>query len=94
VNPADGSVDATIEIGASGIDIAADGDDLWVPTRTAAVDASGFPTMDALKRVSTVTGAVSMVVEASARVDVHGLMARSGATWIADNTNGYLYRIA
>ena len=57
VNPADGSVQETIEIGASGIDIAADGDDLWVPTRSAAVDQSGFPTMDALKRVSVSTGA-------------------------------------
>ena len=59
VNPADGSVTGTIEIGASGIDVAADGDDLWVPTRSAAVDQSGFPTMDALKRVSIASGAVS-----------------------------------
>jgi hypothetical protein len=93
VDPADGSVAATIEIGASGIDIAADGDELWVPTRSAAVDASGFPTMDALKRVSAATGAVSVVVEAGSRVDVHGLIARNGALWIADNTSGHLYRV-
>jgi hypothetical protein len=94
VDPADGAVDTTIEIGAGGIDVAADGDDLWVPTRSAAVDATGFPTMDALKRVSIATGAVSVVVEASTRVDVHGLTARDGALWLADNTNGYLYRVA
>jgi hypothetical protein len=93
VDPADGSVAATIEIGASGIDIVADGDDLWVPTRSAAVDASGFPTMDALKRVSAATGAVSVVVEAGSRVDVHGLIARNGVLWIADNTSGHLYRV-
>ena len=93
VNPADGSVQQTIEIGASGIDVAADGDNLWVPTRSAAVDQSGFPTMDALKRVSVSTGAVSVVAEPSTRVDVHGLAARSGAVWLADNTNGYLYRL-
>jgi hypothetical protein len=94
VNPADGSVAATIEIGASGIDIAADGDDLWVPTRSAAVDASGFPTLDAVKRVSAATGAVSVVVEAGSRVDVHGLIARNEVLWIADNRSGHLYRVA
>jgi streptogramin lyase len=93
VDPADGSVQETIEIGASGIDVAADGDNLWVPTRSAAVDQSGFPTMDALKRVSATTGQVSVVAEPSTRVDVHGLFARSGAVWLADNTNGYLYRL-
>ncbi|HEX7311746.1 MAG TPA: hypothetical protein VF232_11240 [Gaiellaceae bacterium] len=93
VSPSDGSVQETIEIGASGIDIAADRDNLWVPTRSAAVDQSGFPTMDALKRVSASTGQVSVVAETSTRVDVHGLVARSGKVWLADNTNGYLYRL-
>jgi len=92
VDPADGAVQDTIEIGASGIDVAAAGEDLWIPTRSAAVDQSGFPTMDALKRVST-AGAVSVVGEPSGRVDVHGLAAHGGALWLADNTNGYLYRV-
>jgi hypothetical protein len=94
VNPADGSVEQTIEIGASGIDIAADGDDLLVPTRSAAVDATGLPTMDALKRVSISTGSVSLVSEARGRVDVHGFLAAGGTVWIADNTGGRLFRIA
>ena len=94
VDPADGSVVSTIEIGASGIDVAAAGDDLWVPTRSAAVDATGFPTMEALKRVAVASGAVSVVAEPSARVDVHGLVAAGGAVWLADNTNGSLYRVA
>jgi hypothetical protein len=93
VNPADGSVEDTIEIGASGIDIVARGGRLWVPTRSASVDARGFPTMEALKRVSTATGGVSVVAEASGRVDVHGLVARGGVLWLADNTGGRLYRI-
>lgn len=93
VSPAGGSLEATIEIGASGIDIAADGDNLWVPTRSAAVDPSGFPTMDALKRVSTSSGAVSTVFRPTSRFDVHGLVARSGIVWIADNTRGRLYRL-
>ena len=92
VNPANGSVDSTIDIGASGIDLAAIGDDLWVPTRSAEVDASGFPTMDALRKVSAASGAVSVVVAADGRVDVHGLVAVNGVVWLADNTNGFLYR--
>ncbi len=92
VSPADGAVQDTIEIGASGIDVAASGDNLWVPTRSAAVDQSGFPTLDAIKRVSTAS-AVSVVGEPNGRVDVHGLATRGGALWLADNTNGYLYRV-
>ena len=94
VNPADGSVESTIDIGASGIDLAAIGDDLWVPTRSAEVDASGFPTMDALKKVSAASGTASVVVVADGRVDVHGLVAVNGVVWLADNTNGFLYRIS
>jgi streptogramin lyase len=93
VNPASGAVERTIEIGASGIDIAGEGDELWIPTRSLEVDQSGFPTMDALKRVSAVTGAVSTVVSPTARLDVHGIVARGGSVWLADNTNGYLYRV-
>jgi hypothetical protein len=93
VSPAGGSLEATIEIGPSGIDIAADGDNLWVPTRSAAVDQTGFPTMDALKRVSASSGAVSTVFRPTNRFDVHGLVARSGIVWIADNTRGRLYRL-
>ena len=48
--------------------------------------------MDALKRVSAASGAVSVVVAADGRVDVHGLVAANGALWLADNTNGFLYR--
>jgi len=93
VNPSTGALQKTIEIGASGIDLAADGDALWVPTRSAEVDQSGFPTMDALKRISVSSGTVATVARPTGRVDVHGLEARSGVVWIADNTNGLLYRV-
>lgn len=92
VSPADGKVIETIDIGASGIDVAVAGDHLWVPTRSAAIDATGFPTMDALKKVSALTGEVSVVVEAKGRLDVHGLVAAGGGVWLADNTSGSLYR--
>ena len=94
VSPADGSIEKTIEIGASGIDLAADGDDVWIPTRSDAVDQSGFPTMEAFKRVSITSGAVSTVAEPTRRLDVHGLAVAGGAVWLADNRRGYLYSIS
>jgi DNA-binding beta-propeller fold protein YncE len=93
VDGADGSVDRTIGIGVSGIDIAAAGDDLWVPTRSAAIDPRGFPRMTALVRVSATTGSMTVVAKARSRVDVHGLAADRAGVWIADNTQGRLYRV-
>jgi hypothetical protein len=93
VSPADGSIRRTIEIGASGIDLVANGSDLWVPTRSAEVDPTGFPTMDALKRVSPSRDTVTTVAKPTSRLDVHGLAAANRAIWIADNQNGYLYRV-
>jgi hypothetical protein len=83
----------TADIGVSGIDVAAAGETLWVPTRSAAVDASGLPTMDALKRVSATTGAVSTAFRPSAGFDVHGIATRGAAVWLADDTRGRLYRV-
>jgi hypothetical protein len=93
VDPLDGSVRRTIEIGASGIDLVASGDSIWVPTRSPEVDRAGFPTMDALKRVSISSGAVTTAVRAAGRVHVHGLAAAGGRIWIADNTAGRLYSV-
>jgi streptogramin lyase len=94
LSPSTGALESTIEIGASGIDLAVLGDSLWVPVRSAAVDASGFPTMEALKRISIASGAVSTVAQAIGRLDVHGLAAHSGKVWLADNTSGFLYRVS
>ena len=55
VDPATGAVQATIDIGASGIDVAATPGALWVPARSAEVDPTGFPTMEALRRISAST---------------------------------------
>jgi glutamine cyclotransferase len=93
VDPATGAVRQTIEIGASGIDLVAAGDDLWVPTRNAEVDQRGFPTMDSLKRVSTANGSVTTVSRPTSRLDVNGIVADGAAVWIADNRSGRLYRI-
>jgi hypothetical protein len=93
VNPSTGAVEKTIDLDLSGIDVAVLGDTLWVPTRSAAVDQSGFPTMAALRKISVSTGAVTTVATPSSRVDVHGIAVGGGALWLADNRSGRLYRI-
>jgi streptogramin lyase len=93
VDPDTGATQRTIDVDGTGIDVVAAAGDLWVPVRTAAVDRTGFPTMTALRRVTT-GGSVTTAATASGRVDVHGLAAGRGAVWLADNTGGYLYRIA
>jgi streptogramin lyase len=93
VSPATGKVEATYDVGASGIDVIGIGDSLWVPARNAIVDPTGFPTMDALRRVSAGTGEVTTFAKSSGRLDVHGLASQGRVLWIADNTDGFLYRI-
>jgi len=93
VDPSNGSVQATIDIGASGIDVAATPGTLWVPARSAEVDPTGFPTMEALRRVSASTGEVTTVATASGRLDINGIDARDGYVWLSDNREGLLYRV-
>ena len=92
VDPDSGDTRRTIDIDGTGIDVVAAAGDLWVPVRTAAVDRTGFPTMTALRRVTT-GGSVTTAATASGRVDVHGLAAGRGYVWLADNTGGLLYRV-
>ena len=93
LDPETGAVQTTIEIGAGGIDVVANAGSLWVPTRAAAADRRGFPTMAVLRRVDAATGKVSTPVRASKRIDVHGLVPYRGGILFADNTGGRLYTI-
>ena len=93
VDPDNGRVLRTVEIGAGAIDVVASGNTLWVPSRNADVDARGFPTMEALRRVDAVSGAVTESVAATGPLDVHGLLADADGVWLADNTHGVLYRL-
>jgi streptogramin lyase len=88
-----GEVQATIEIGAGGIDVVAAAGSLWVPARAAAADGRGFPTMAVLRRVNPATGAVSSPAQARAKTDVHGLAPYRAGVLLADNTLGALYRV-
>ena len=92
VDPDTGVTRRTIDVGGTGIDIVAAGGALWLPVRTLEVDQTGLPTMTAVRRVST-SGSVTTPATASGRVDVHGLAVGKRAVWLADNTQGVLYRI-
>ena len=93
LDPETGAVQATIEIGAGGIDVIASGNSLWVPARAAAADRRGFPTMAALRRIDATTGKVTTPARASRRVDVHGLVPYRSGVLFADNTGGRLYSV-
>jgi hypothetical protein len=92
VDPTSGATKATYEIGAGGIDVVASAGALWVPSRSARVDPTGLPTMETLRRVA-LSGSVTTVARSTGRVDVHGLVGTPGAVWLADNTDGLLYRV-
>ena len=91
-DPETGAVRRSVDLDGTGIDVVAAAGALWVPVRTATVDRTGFPTMTAVRRVTT-DGAVTTVATARGRVDVHGLAAGRGSVWLADNTGGFLYRL-
>ncbi len=92
VDPDTGATRRSVDIHGTGIDVVATAKALWVPVRTEAVDRTGFPTMTALRRVTT-HGEVTTAATARGRVDVHGLATGLGAVWFADNTGGFLYRL-
>ena len=93
LDPATGAVEKVVDVGASGIDLVATDGALWVPSRSAEIDPSGLPTMDALRRV-TPNGRMTVAAEPTGPLDVHGLAAGSGSVWLADTTNGVLYRVS
>jgi streptogramin lyase len=92
VDPDTGEVKQVVEIGGSGIDVVAAGGYLWLPTRSVAVDPTGFPTMEALRRVAP-AGTVKTVAKSVGRLDVHGLAPGVKTVWLADNTGGMVYRV-
>jgi streptogramin lyase len=93
LDPDTGAVKATIEIGVGGIDVVAAAGALWVPTRAAAADGRGFPTMTWLRRVDPASGKVTTPVKTSRRIDVHGLVPYRRGVLFSDNTGGFLYAV-
>jgi glutamine cyclotransferase len=93
LDPETGAVQATVEIGVGGIDVVAAGGALWVPTRAAAADGRGFPTMTWLRRIDPASGKVTTPVKTSRRIDVHGLVPYRRGVLFSDNTGGFLYAV-
>jgi streptogramin lyase len=92
VDPETGAVIRTVDIGGTGIDIVAASGALWIPVRSHEVDRTGFPTVTSLRRIDR-AGAVRVVATTDGRVDVHGLVAAGGSIWVADTTQGRLWRL-
>jgi hypothetical protein len=92
VDPGTAATRRSIDVGGTGIDVVTAADALWAPVRTEAVDQTGFPTTAAVRRVTS-DGTVTTVASARGRVDVHGLAVGLGSVWLADNRDGFLYRL-
>ena len=94
VDPATGAAVATVGLGpAGGIDVIEHAGALWVPARASEATQSGFPRLAAVVRVDPATRAATTISTATGRLDVHGLADGGSVVWLADNTNGVLYRL-
>jgi sugar lactone lactonase YvrE len=93
VDPATGAVQATIDVGAGAIDVAAAAHSIWVAVPTEEADRLGNPFLDRLLRVDPATTAVVETLRPTARVVVNGLASTGDALWIADTAGGRLYRV-
>jgi sugar lactone lactonase YvrE len=94
VDPATGAVQATIEIGAGAIDVAAAAHSIWVAVPTDEADRQGNPFLDHLLRVDPATTAVVETLRPTAPIVVNGLASAGNALWIADTDGGRLYRLS
>ena len=93
VDPATGSVQATVEIGAGGVDVAAAGGRIWVAAASAGDDRSGLPVLEHLYAVDATTTTVAQTLEPTGRLVVDGVATDGTTLWIADVVGGRLYRI-
>jgi streptogramin lyase len=94
VDPATGAVQATIDVGAGAIDVAAAAHSIWVAVPTAEADRQGNPFLDRLLRVDPATAAVVETLRPTAPIVVNGLASTGNALWIADTAGGRLYRVS
>jgi sugar lactone lactonase YvrE len=93
VDPETGAVQATIEIGTGGIDVAAAGGRIWVANASDADDRQGLPVMQHLYVVNPATNTISETLTPTGRLVVDGLATDGATLWIADVSLGRLYRI-
>jgi streptogramin lyase len=93
VDPTTGAVQATIEIGAGGIDVRAAGGSIWVAAPTTEDDLRGNPYLERILRVDPAANGVVETIRSSGRITVNGTAVTGAAFWIADTEHGRLYRL-
>jgi streptogramin lyase len=92
LDPSNGHVEATVEIGAAGIDLAAAGGRVVVAAATGAGAQRGDPVVDALVSVDPATNAAVGRRATHARVLLSGFAAAGNRFWLADTVGGRLFR--
>jgi streptogramin lyase len=94
VNPETGAVEATIEIGAGGIDVQAAAHAIWVAAASGEDDRRGTPVLERLLRVDPASNTVTETIRPTGRIVVNGTESTGSALWIADTSGGRLYRVS
>jgi streptogramin lyase len=89
-----GGVQASIEIGAGGIDVRAAAHSIWVAAASDAEDRQGNPVLERLLRVDPQTNAVTETLRPTARLVVNGMVSTGNALWLADTAGGRLFRVS
>ena len=84
---------ATIEIGTGGIDVAAAGGRIWVANASAADDRQGLPVLEHLYAVDPATNAIVETLTPTGRIVVDGVATDGTTLWITDVSGGRLYRM-
>jgi sugar lactone lactonase YvrE len=94
VDPGTGAVQATLEIGAGGIDVRAAAHSIWVAVPTDEEDRRGNPFLDRLLRVDPLTNTIVETIRPTGRIVANGTASTGSALWIADTAAGRLYRVS
>jgi streptogramin lyase len=93
VDPETGAVQAEIDIGVGGIDVAAAGGRIWVANASAANDRQGLPVIEHLYGVDPATNQIAQTLTPTGRLVLDGLATDGTTLWIADVSGGRLYRL-
>jgi virginiamycin B lyase len=94
VDPETGAVQAVVEIGAGGIDVAAAGGRVWAAAAGAEDDHTGFPVLARLIAVDPATNTVVETLVPTGRLTIDGVATDGRTIWIADVAAGRLFRLA
>jgi sugar lactone lactonase YvrE len=87
-------VEATIEIGAGGIDVRAATHAIWVGAASNEDDRRGNPVLERLLRIDPASNAIVEAIRPTGRIVVNGTESTGSALWIADTAGGRLYRVS